>query len=110
MGVKIRKRGENWYLFVNYRGRRKAKCVGSSRQVAEQLKRQVEAKLAFGDMEFLTRSGDQVQTFDKYADHWVKDYARVECKTSTADGYEGVLRQYLRPKFSSRCLNEITRD
>lgn len=36
MGVKIRKRGGKWYVFVNYHGRRKAKCVGASRQVAEQ--------------------------------------------------------------------------
>ena len=36
MGVKIRKRGGKWYVFVNYHGRRKAKCLGSSRQLAEQ--------------------------------------------------------------------------
>jgi hypothetical protein len=35
MGVKIRKRGGEWYSFVNYHGRCKAKCVGSSRQLAE---------------------------------------------------------------------------
>src|SRR5260370_18596685 len=40
MGVKIRKRGGKWYVFVNYRGRRKAKCVGSSREAAEQVRRQ----------------------------------------------------------------------
>jgi hypothetical protein len=53
MGVKIRKRGGKWYVFVNYRGRRKAKCVGSSREVAEQVRRQLEAKLALGDLGFL---------------------------------------------------------
>jgi hypothetical protein len=30
MGVKIRKRDGKWYVFVNYHGRRKAKCVGTS--------------------------------------------------------------------------------
>ena len=34
---------------MSYHGRRKAKCVGASRQVAEQVKRQLEAKLALGD-------------------------------------------------------------
>ena len=52
MGVKIRKRGGKWYVFVNYHGRRKARCVGTSRQLAEQVKRQLEAKLALGDMGF----------------------------------------------------------
>jgi len=35
MGVKVRKRGTKWYVLVNYRGRRKSKCVGS-REAAEQ--------------------------------------------------------------------------
>ena len=47
MGVKIRKRGGRWYVFVNYRGRRKSKCVGS-REAAEHVRRQLEAKLALG--------------------------------------------------------------
>ena len=48
MGVKVRKRGGKWYVLVNYHGRRKAKCVGS-REAAEQVRRQLEAKLALGD-------------------------------------------------------------
>jgi hypothetical protein len=53
MGVKIRKRGGKWYVFGIYHGRRKARCVGTSRQLAEQVKRQLEAELALGDMGFL---------------------------------------------------------
>src|SRR5438876_7874867 len=102
MGVKIRKRGGKWYVFVNYHGRRKAKCVGSNRQLAEQVKRQLEAKLALGDVGFLGKETGQAPTFDSYADAWLRDYARVECKTSTAHGYEGVLRQYLRPRFGMK--------
>ena len=47
MGVTIRKRRGKWYVFVNYHGRRQAKCVGS-REAAEQVRRVVEAKLALG--------------------------------------------------------------
>ena len=109
MGVKIRKRGGKWYVFVNYHGRRKAKCIGSSRLFAEEVKRQIEAKLTLGDLA-LFESGEKTQTFGEYADKWLKDYARVECKTSTADGYEGVIEQYLRPRFGNRALDEIKRD
>jgi len=109
MGVKIRKRGSKWYAFVNYHGRRKAKCVGTSRELAEQVRRQLEAKLALGDLE-LFDSGEESQSFGSYADKWLKDYARVECKTSTADGYEGVIEQYLRPRFGNRPLDQIKRD
>jgi integrase len=110
MGVKIRKRGGKWYVFVNYHGRRKAKCVGSSREVAEKVRRELEARLALGDLGVFTEGESQAPTFDAYADRWLKDYARMECKTSTADGYEGVLRQYLRPRFGKRRLGDVTRD
>ena len=96
-------------MFVNCHGRRKAKCVGSNREVAEQVRRQLEAKLALGDLAVFG-DGEEHQTFGSYADKWLKDYARVECKTSTADGYEGVVEQYLRPRFGNRALDQIKRD
>ena len=34
----------------------------------------------------------------------------MECKTSTAYGYEGVIEQYLRPRFGNRPLDQIKRD
>jgi len=54
MGVKIKKRGGKWYVYVNYHGRRKAKCVGTSRELAEQVRRQFEAKLALATSRSLT--------------------------------------------------------
>jgi integrase len=109
MGVKVRKRGGKWYVLVNHQGRRKAKCVGS-RDAAEQVRRLVEAKLALGDLSVFDTSENKKPAFDTYADGWMKDYARVECKSSTADGYEGVLEQYLRPRFGKKLLSEIRRD
>ena len=109
MGVKLRKRHGKWYVFVNYHGKRKAKCVGTSREIAEQVRRQLEAKLALGDLALLD-GREKIQTFGSYADKWLKDYARVECKTSTAEGYEGVIEQYLRPRFGNRPLDQIKRD
>lgn len=46
-------------------------------------------------------------TFGTYPERWLRDYARLECKPSTARGYEGVLRQYLHPRFGSRRLDQI---
>jgi integrase len=109
MGVKVRKKGAKWYVLVDYHGRRKSKCIGS-REAAEQVRHQVEAKLALGDLSVLDTADDKKPNFNTYADGWLKDYARIECKTSTADGYEGVLDQYLRPRFGKKLLNEIRRD
>jgi hypothetical protein len=99
MGVKIRKREGKWYVFVNYHGRRKAKCVGTSRQLAEQVRRQLEAKLALSDLRFL-KDGSGL-TFDQYSQRWLKQHAEVELKPSTVDSYKQLLRLYVNPKFGS---------
>ena len=109
MGVKIKKRGTKWYVYVNYHGKRKNRCVGT-REAAEKVRREIEARLALGDTGFLTERDKQFPTFGTYADGWLKDYARIECKTSTADGYEGVLGQYLRPRIGSKRMDEVRRD
>jgi integrase len=69
MGIKIRKRGGKWYLFIDYQGKRKAKCVGT-RAAAEQVKRALEAKLALGDFSFLR--SQQPATFADYVEGWQK--------------------------------------
>src|ERR1700687_6100399 len=110
MGVKLKRYKGKWYLFIDYDGKRKAKCLGTDRKLAESIKRQVEAKLALGDLGVFGTEEQKRPTFGAYADIWMKDYARVEFKASPADGYEGVLRQYLRPSFANKRLDDITRD
>ncbi len=111
MGVTIRKKDGSWYVFVNHQGRRKAKRVGESRAAAVQVKRALEARLSLSDVGVFDEAEQQVMpAFGEYTDLWLKDYARMECKSSTAGGYESVLNQYLRPKFAARRLTEIKRD
>jgi integrase len=109
MGVKIKKRGGKWYVFVNYHGHRKAKCVGSSRDVAQKVQRQLEARLALGDLGFFV--GDaKVPTFGEYATRWMREHANLHCKPSTIRGYTSVLKLYLRPRFGSVHLDRLSRD
>ena len=108
MGVKIRKRGGKWYVFVNYHGRRKAKCVGSSRLLAEQVKRQLEAKLALGDLGFLSDSAEE-PTFGTFAENWLKTDA-LRCKPSTVDFYRDYQGRYVLPRFGPKKITAITRD
>ena len=44
------------------------------------------------------------------ADRWLKEHASIECKGSTKEGYEGVLRNYLRPRFGKKQLDSIKRE
>jgi len=110
MGVKLKKRRGKWYVFVNYHGRRKAKCVGSSRHVAEKVRRELEAKLALGDMGFLSSTADELPTFSVYSERWLREHAQAECKHSTYRSYEQLLRIHVTPRFGQKRLSEITRD
>jgi len=110
MGVKIHKRGDKWYVFVNYHGRRKAKCVGSSRKLAEQVRCQLEAKLTLGDLGFLSQDKKHALVFKDYANQWLGGYVRLECKRSTAYSYAQLLRLHVTPRFGDRLLTQISRD
>jgi integrase len=109
MGIRVRKKGGKWFVFVTYYGRRKAKCVGS-KAAAEEVRRILEARLALGDGAVFNEADPRVPTFDDYADLWLKQHAGIMCKDSTTEGYKGVLRNYLRPRFGKKTLDTITRD
>jgi integrase len=110
VGVTVRKKDNQWYVFINRNGERKAKCIGESRAAAVQVKRVLEARLALGDIGVFGEADSKKPVFGEYADLWLKDHARLACKTSTIDGYESVLRQHLRPRFASMRLNDIKRN
>jgi hypothetical protein len=74
MGVKIRKLREKWYLVIDYHGKRKTQMIGTDRKFAEEVRRQVEAKLALGDIGILLdRSEAAPSTFGQYAERWMKE-------------------------------------
>ena len=106
MSVKVRKRSNAWWVFINYHGRRKAKKVGT-REAAEKVKRQIEARLALGDFGFLEERKEP--TFAEYAERWLRQHAQIECKPSTVTSYRQILRLYLLPVFGKLRLRAITR-
>ena len=108
MGIKLKKRGTKWYVYVNHNGVRKAKCVGT-RKAAEEVRRQLEAHFALGDLGFLD-TREHAPTFEHYAQAWLKKYAELECKASTVRSYEQLLRVHVNPRFGQKKLTEITRD
>jgi integrase len=110
MGVKIRKLRGKWYLVIDYRGKRKTRVVGADRKIAEEVRRQVEAKLALGDFGVLRDNQEQVPTFSAYAERWLKSYAEVECKGSTLRSYEQLLRLHVTPHFGQKRLLDIKRE
>ncbi len=107
MGVKVRKRNGKWYVVIDYHGRRKSKCVGT-REAAEKVKRELEARLALGDLSSLEKP-KAAPTFKTYADHWLQTDA-LRCKSSTVEFYRDYQERYVIPRFGTTQLPAITRD
>ena len=107
MGVKIRMRRGKWWVFVDHHGKRKAKCVGT-RAAAEEVKRALQARLALGDLSFVTEVASE--NFEMYSQRWLKEYADVELKESTSASYRQLLRLFVLPRFGSAKLSAIHRD
>src|ERR1700690_2584296 len=99
MAVKIKRRNGKWYIVVHHAGQRKARCIGHSRQAAEEVRRRIETKLASGEFSLDEPSGPQKSTFQAYAELWLTQYADVELKYSTAARHRQILRSYIYPQF-----------
>jgi integrase len=108
VSVRIRKRNGSWWVFICYKGLRKAKKVGT-REAAEAVKRQIETRLALGDIGLFGEGKQQIPTFGDYAARWTKEHVEAFCKPSSAVKHEQVLRLYLLPKLAEKRLDEIRR-
>ena len=109
MGVKLRRRHGKWYLVIDYKGHRKSKCIGTSKAAAIEVRRKVEARLALGDLAVLDE-GSEAVTFTEYADKWLKEYAALHMKESSAGNTRGYLDRYVKPEFGAKPIKNIQRD
>jgi integrase len=107
MSVKIRKRGSDWWVFVDHQNRRKAKKVGTL-SAAKKVKEQLDAKLASGDLSSL-QDAKPDPTFAEYVQKWLGTDA-MRCKVSTVDFYRDYQKRYVIPVFGKTKITAITRD
>lgn len=109
MGIRVRKRSGAWWVFIDHHGKPKAKKVGS-REAAEKVKREIEARLALGDFGVLSQTDSKSETFADSACRWLELHVKTNCKLSTAMGYQQVLRANVLPRFGPVRLDQITRE
>ncbi|MGE0825512.1 MAG: tyrosine-type recombinase/integrase [Candidatus Binatia bacterium] len=107
MAVKIKQHKGAWWLFIDHKGKRKAKRVGS-KSAAETAAKKIEAKIALGQFEI--KDEQQKRPFNAYYKHWLETYVKVHCKERTLWLYEAAFRIYLFPAFGSQDISEISRD
>lgn len=110
MGVKVRKpKGHTaWCVVIDHQGQRKTKAVGS-REAAERVRREIEARLALGGVQSLEPVKPALPTLSEYAKQWLAN-VEYERKPSTAGFYGQYLRLYVLPRFGANSLDRIDRD
>ncbi len=105
MGVQVREKDGNWWVFINHQGKRKAKRIGDRKTAVEVAKR---LRAAIASKTFnLTSEGPTLQ---EQAEKWLATYARVHCEPSTVQNYELALRKHVLPALGHKRLREITRE
>lgn len=104
----IFKRNGIYYYEFELRGRRYRE---STKQKNPRIARQMEAarrtEILKGEVGI--KDKPLAPKFVEYAEHWIRTYAKAHCKYSTHRGYEDVFKNHLKPAFSGKLLDEITR-
>jgi hypothetical protein len=73
VGVNVRKRNGAWWVFINHRGRRRAKRIGD-RPTAERVAAEIRARLQLGDMAVLAPT-KQDPTLAVYSERWLEAHS-----------------------------------
>jgi integrase len=100
MGVKIRERDGAWWLFIDHRGKRKARRMGigkPGKKAAELAAVQIGARLAEGDTTALEppRPTAPAITFRAYAEQWLEQSINPHRKERTAGYYRQIIDNHL---------------
>ncbi len=116
MAVKVRQRNRAWWVFIDYKGQRKAKRVGTGREgkkAAELAATKIAARLAEGGPIALAPPTPAIKapTFEAVAEEWLHKYPALHAiRPGTLDGYRSFTTRHLIPYFGQRPITEITVD
>ncbi len=110
MAVKVREKvkgsGECW-IFIDFRGRRRSKKVGSKANALKAAKK-IEARLTLGDFGIVTKK-KAAPTFKEMAERWLEIHVKATKRKSTYDRYRSLMKNYLIPALGPVPINEVKR-
>lgn len=110
MGVKVRERNGAWWIYIDHRGRRKAKKIGpgaAGKKAATQAAQLIQARLALGQAAFETQPTGE--PFDGDSSMFLNRIEQTRKHTTHAD-YRKIVDRDLLPVFRGLDVQEITRE
>ena len=93
---------EDWWLFIDHAGRKKAKKM-KSKEAAEDVAKKTEAKLTLGEfkIEVPEEPVRKIPTFKEYAEKWIKAYVDDNLSWSTQNNFRNLLNKHIYPVIAS---------
>ncbi|HUP36870.1 MAG TPA: site-specific integrase [Candidatus Limnocylindria bacterium] len=113
MGVKVKHWKGAYWVFINHRGRRKAKRVGEgdkAKRAAQRAAEIIQGKLASGDVSALEESRGRIRTLKDFAEEWLSAAVLLHCKPATQENYRVALRRHWLPALGALPLSSVTRE
>ena len=110
MAVTVKEWKGAWWMFINHKGKRKARRIGPGRhgkKAADLASIQIQARLASGDTSWLAETSERGLTFKTYAERWLKEAISPHRKARTVDYYRKIIDNHLEPTFGPLALTEI---
>jgi len=109
MGVSVRekKKGSGvWWVFISHLGRRKAKKIGTDKDLADEVAEKIKAKLVLNDLK-IEKPEHACPTFKQHAELWLSlDH---DWKPATRTNYRSNLEKHVFPKFGKIPLDRLRR-
>jgi integrase len=113
MGVKVREKvkgsGE-WWLFIDFKGKRKAKKVGRDRKKADDAAKKIEAKLVLEQFDLAESTTAASPTFAELSEVWLEDYIKPLRRDSTYERYRDILRRHVVPSIGKQPIDAVKRN
>ncbi|HPJ68351.1 MAG TPA: tyrosine-type recombinase/integrase [Desulfobacteraceae bacterium] len=107
MAVKVREKVKGsgvWWVFVDHRGKRKAKKIGTDKKFAIDIAKKIEAKLTLGDLN-INEFNKKCPTLKEYARKWLAmPHKRRE---GTQANYTLSLEKHVLPVIGDKELKDI---
>lgn len=105
MGVIAKKHKGAWWVFINHRGQRKAKRIGT-KEAAREVKAKIQSRLSAGDLGILDKPGP---TFAEAADRWLEGYVKPCLKPRSYEAYTLMTKRFLLPTLGNIPVRSLSR-
>lgn len=113
MGVKVREKPKGsgiWWIFIDHKGRRKAKKIGRDKKVALTMAKKIEAGLILGRTSLdKDKEEKNYPVFEEYAANWINVTVPATCKPSTLSDYCCILDTHILPIYGKKQIPDINR-